>query len=223
MLKILDKRYGGDGLEESNCLSISAMISLVVLMVAGIMYALYLFIHAMGISDIAGVHISKDLMLALKKAKGELYTNDAKGIKDWIIYKDDVSGLSIKYPNDLLVTKTVESELEFKKSGPSTASRRQSLAYAFLVGENEVPENSLAEDFMRNKYPEWTGELKTDFYGGKEGSRTGVFKSASGIYKDIVFWKVGNKTVYVESRYYSEKNGEYESIFDNIISEINFT
>lgn len=219
MLKIFDKCYSSDGPEESNRLSITATIALVVFMVVSIMYALYLFIQAAGISDIAGVHISKSLVLAVKNVKGELYTNEEKGIKDWFIHKDEKSGLVIKYPNDFLIGETTGKELEFKRMG--AGSRNKPLAYALVVGEVEVGENSMSEEFMRDKYPEWNGEGKKSFYGGKEGLKTGVFKSVNGIYKELVYWRIGNKIIYTESRYYMPNHTEDEEMFNKIISEIN--
>lgn len=218
MLKIFDKCYSSDGPEESNRLSIAATIGLVAFMIVSIMYALYLFIHAIGISDVAGVHISKSLMLAVKNAKGELYSNEEKGIKDWLIYKDEKSGLVIKYPNDLLVGETSEKELEFKKMGPG--ARNKPLLYALVINEDEVEDVLVSEEFMRNKYPEWNGEGEKSFYGGKEGKRTGVFKSVNGIYKEIVFWRIGNKLIYTESRYYLPNYKEEADMFNKIISEI---
>lgn len=221
MLKIFDKRYNPDGQEESYQLSIFAMITLVFLMVVSVMYALYLFIHAMGISDIAGVHISKNLMLEVKSVQGKLYTNEEKNIKDWIIYANDSIGVDIKYPNDLSLTNMSENELEIKSVIPNADPKVQSLQYVLLFGKKEAVENLTAQDFIKNKFPEAEGGIKNVFYGEKEGVRTGVFKAESGIYKEIVCWKLENKIIYAESRYYSQNYTESANMFEKIISEIN--
>jgi hypothetical protein len=218
---IFSKCYrGDDGLEETTCLSLMAMIMLVVLTVVVVVYALYIFIGAMGIPDMAGVHITKNLMLSVKSMQGKLYTNDDKGIKNWMIYEDETNGTTVKYPNDFIVSKTSQGELEFKKDGPGMDSKNQSLLYAFVIGSSEEQENSITEEFIQKKYPNWNGVAESGFYGGKEGMRTGVFKSVSGLYKEIAYWRVGNKILYVESRYYSEKYNEYADIFNKVISEI---
>lgn len=220
MLRIFDKCYKGDGPEESSCLSISAIIALVVLIVVCVIYAVYLLIRAMGISDIAGVHITKNLMLEAMSVQGKLYTSEKKGIKDWIIYEDDAIGYTVKYPNELLMEKNFNNELELKRSDVNIDAKNKSLLYVFVIGKKDIDENSNVVDFIRNKYPEWDGEAKNGVYGGKEGLRTGVFKSVSGIYKDIVCWKLNNKVFYLESKYYLENNGEYADVFDKVISEI---
>lgn len=207
--------------EGSAPVSLFATMFLAVCIVGGISYATYLFIDATKIPDIAGIHITKNIMLAVESIKGNLYTNEEKGIKDWIVRKDEALGLTMKYPNDLVVEKTVDGELEFKKAGLNANSKNQSLVYAFLIGEKSSSENSNVGEFIKNKYPEWNGKLGAGFFGGKEGFRTGMFKSESGIFKDIICWKMGDKFVYAESRYYLEKNNEYAGLFDKVISEIN--
>ncbi|KKQ52081.1 MAG: hypothetical protein US70_C0011G0033 [Parcubacteria group bacterium GW2011_GWD2_38_11] len=223
MLKIFfNKRYDTDGPGESNCLSIWALVALVSFTVVGVIYAAYLLVGATGITNVAGVHITKNLILAAKSAQGKLYTNQEKGIKDWIIYKDENLGCSIKYPNDLLLARTSDDELEFKKNGENLNSKQRSLLYAFVIRKKSIASSQSGQDFIKNKYPEWDGKFETGLYGGKEGWRTGVFKSVNGIYKEVVFWKLEEKAVYVESRYYLENNGEYVEMFKKMISEITF-
>ncbi|EKE18891.1 MAG: hypothetical protein ACD_9C00205G0006 [uncultured bacterium] len=220
MLKIFKKCCGSEEAKDSNCFSILALISLVVLLVVGVMYATYIFIEATGISNIAGVHVSKNIFLATKSAQGKLYSNEEKGIKDWIIYKDAAAGFVVKYPNDLEEGRTLDNELEFKKTNQSASSRNQLLLFSIVVGE-DTNENLNDIDFIKNKYPEWDGKLQRDILGEKEGLRTGVFKSASGIYKELVFWNMGKRRIYIESRCYSENMGEHTDIFNKVISEFN--
>ncbi|NTW26748.1 MAG: hypothetical protein HGA36_00230 [Candidatus Moranbacteria bacterium] len=220
MLKVFETCYHKDGLGESSQLSILAMASLVFVLVVGISYAMYLLVDAMGISNASGIHVTKNMMLAVEGAKGNLYSNTEKNIKDWIVYKNEFDGYEIKYPNDLESNKNASGAFELKKTIPGGDPKQSSLLYTFMFSRIDEDVSVNVETFMQKRYPEWTGTAKRDVFGGKEGLRTGVFKSVSGIYKDVVCWKNESKVLCLESKYYLENNADYVSIFDKVIAEV---
>jgi|GEM_PF-4797892 len=226
---LFEKHYHGDGLEESNRLSLFAMALLVFTVVTGIGYATYLFIDASGISDIAGVHISKSFSLAADDFRGKLYTDESRNIKDWIIYTDKINAFELKHPSDWeMQTHPKEGILLFLKTYKTSSSRNSSLLMTVEVRgiEQQESENSLkrileGEDLA--KQDSWK-EMESN---GRMGIRTGKMKTPEGLIKDAIFWKPvdGKKGFYLEATYYTDNynDAKYnEMVFENVISEFKF-
>lgn len=232
MLKLLDTRYHhGDGFEESSCLSILSIVLLVFFIVLGVGYATWIFIDATRISDISGVHITKNLKLAVNDFRGQLYTDKKRGINDWMIHTDKVNGFEIKHPNDwemqagqqdnfLLFLKTYQNSNGDAKSKALLLTVKVKSITAGL-GEKTSDSINLEEGFIEQ------ADWKKEQINGRIATRTGKIKTIDSLFKDAIFWEPadGKKGFYLEATYYTDNVNDIkynEDIFNKIISEFKF-
>lgn len=228
MLKIFETRYHENGLGESSCLSIFAIIGLVFAVVGSISYAAYLFIDATHISDIAGIHISKNISLEINDLRGKLYTDEKRGIKDWIIHTDKVNGFEIKHPNDWEMQDGQQKNYLLLKVYKNSDTKSSSLLMTVEVGGNNEDDTEKSLENMAAKEGfAWQDDWKKEEVNGRTGVRSGKTKTADGLIKDAIFWETdqNQKSFYLEATYYTDNvnDAKYnEAIFDNIISEFKF-
>jgi hypothetical protein len=226
---LFEKHYHGDGLEESNRLSLFAMALLVFAVVTGVGYATYLFIDASGISDVAGVHITNSFSLAADDLRGKLYTDESRGIKDWMIHTDKVNGFELKHPNDWEMQATQKDGIflflrTYKKSDTKSSSLLMTVE---VRGSDEKSEGKSLRDIIMEEGFIWQDNWKKEEMGGYSSTRTGKIKTADGLLKDAIFWTpaVGDKGFYLEATYYTDNynDAKYnEDVFNKVISEFKF-
>jgi hypothetical protein len=229
MLKLIETQYHGDGLEESNRFSILAMIVLVFFLVSGIGWATYLFIDASGVSNAADVHITKGLLLGVSSLKGDLYTNESLGIKDWMVHADNANGFELKYPNDWEVrTASPDGALLFLKAYKKSSNKSVSLLMTVETKESdEASKDKSINAIASQEGFSWDDNWKEEEIGGRIGIRTGKIKTTDGFVKDSVFWKSveGTKGFYLEATYYTNNINDAiynEAVFDKVVSEFKF-
>lgn len=215
------KKYGDHN--KAHCFLLMAIMFLVVCIVAGISYGAYLFIDATHISNSAGVHLTRNLSLAVDAIKGNLYTDESRGIKDWIVYTDNLNRFQIKYPNDLQMQKSSENILSLKKYANSN-SKSSSLSFTINVGTLSLQGGDILREAAKLKGITLCADPKEELFAGRMGIRTGKVKTDDGLVKDVIFWKddQGDKVFYLEVTYFTDKTISCENIFENVISEFEF-
>jgi hypothetical protein len=232
MLKLLDTRYHhGDGFEESSCLSLLSIVLMVFFIVLSISYATWILIDATRIADISGIHITKNLVLAVDNFKGKLYTDKNRGIKDWMIHTDKSNGFEIKHPNDWEMQTGQKNNLflflkTYKNIG-SDAKSKALLMTVELKGLEEGVGGRTLQDIRAEEGFISQDVWKEEIINGRLASRTGRIKTADGLLKDAIFWKPveNQKGFYLEATYYTDdiNDTKYnEAIFNNVISEFKF-
>jgi len=226
---LFEKHYHGNGLEESNRLSLFAMALVVFAVVTGVGYATYLFIDATGIPDIAGVHITNSLSLAVSDLQGKLYTDESRGIKDWLIYTDKANGFELKHPNDWeLQAGAKDGIFLFLKTYKKSEDKSSSLLMTVKVrGSDEASEGKSLRDIVMKEGFVWQDNWKKEEFGGRMATRTGKIKTTDGLLKDSIFLisAAGDKGFYLEATYYTDNynDAKYnEDVFNKVISEFKF-
>lgn len=210
--------FRGNKTRGGEVITILAMTALVLFIVSGIMYGAYLFIDATRLPDFAGVHVTKNFVLAVKDAQGQLYSNEEKGIKDWVKRKDQENGYEIKYPIEW--KSQVNSEGNFVIKDIYGNSKTNSLAMSITVGKIAV--YSDVNNVLKEKGIKINSELKDQVISGKQAIRTGKVKAADGKSKDLILWKNDNNVLLMEVVYFTEKTEDLEHMFENILSEFRF-
>lgn len=226
---LFEKHYDGDGLEESNRLSLFAMAVLVFVVVTGIGYATYLFIDASRISDIAGVHITKNFSLVFNDLQGKLYTDESRGIKNWMIHTDKANGFELKHPNDWKM-QVVKKDGNFLLLKTYKKSEDRSLSLLMTVkvrGNDEANEKKSLRAIIKEEGFVWQENWKKQELDGRLATRTGKTKTVDGLLKDAVFLTTtaGSKGFYLEATYYTDNynDAKYnEEVFNKVIAEFRF-
>ncbi|KKP95169.1 MAG: hypothetical protein UR99_C0031G0005 [Candidatus Moranbacteria bacterium GW2011_GWD2_36_12] len=207
----------------AHCFLLMAIMLLVACIVAGISYGAYLFIDATHISNSAGVHLTKNISLTVDAIKGNLYTDESRGIKDWIVYTDNLNGFQIKYPNDLKLQKNDENILSLKKY-LNNNSKSSSLSFSVNIGTLSLQSEDILREAAKLKGITLCIDPKEELFAGRMGVRTEKVKTEDGLVRDAIFWKDDqeNKVFYLEATYFTDKTISCENIFENIISEFKF-
>lgn len=202
----------------SGALVVSAISTLVLFLVLVTTYAVYLFMKATKLPEVAGIHLSKNISLQVKSMEGELYSNSEKGIENWVISDPENAGFQIKYPNDWEKQKT-ENGILLKTYNKQVGSM-QSLAMSILAerkrnsGAKELQE-MLNQKGIKDWKTAWSDELSKE--DGKV--RTELLKGSDGLLHEFVFWKAGNDVVLLEGVFYNEKNAQLQKNFEDVVSE----
>lgn len=218
------KKYGEHS--KSHCFLLVALMSLVFFIVVSIIYAAYLFIDATRIANVSGVHLTKNLALAVSDLKGNLYSDENRGIKDWMVHSDRQNGFVLKHPNDWEM-RECEQECEgvflrLKKYEDSSINK--SLISVIDSGVFSLEDGAGWKEIPAKKGISWDDSWKEELVAGRMGIRTGKVKTDKGLQRDVIFWKdeQKKKIFYLEATYYTEKSEGVENIFNKIISEFKF-
>lgn len=198
---------------------IVALIMLVLTIVGGMIYSAYLFVDATHLSDIAGVHITKSFTLAAKDARGNLYSNESKGIKDWYVFEKE-GIFRIKHPNTYRLQNNQDGSIMLKEFSGNTDNRSNALNFSITVLQQPLDGKSI-EEIMVAKGIEWNSQWKEETINGRNAVRTGEMKGKDGITREYIFWKdLENKNVVTfEGTFYMEKHEICKASFNKILSE----
>lgn len=191
--------------------------ALVLFLVIAVTYVLYLFVRATKLTDIAGVHISKSIFLEYKSLKGELYTDQANGIENWIVSEDEVNGFRVKYPNDWQKQED-ERGFIFKKSKQGL-QKTESLESVIHVEKLEGIDADAVESILIKENLELSDKQKADISNFSDQFRTGKTKAQDGLCKELVFCKSNGNIYVMKVVYYLEDSVEFEKIFNTMVSQ----
>ncbi|KKQ46307.1 MAG: hypothetical protein US63_C0003G0020 [Candidatus Moranbacteria bacterium GW2011_GWC2_37_8] len=201
-----------------------AIIFFIMFIVAAVTFSAYLFIDLTHISNIAGVHVTKNLLMAANSAKGELYNNSEKGITNWRIYTDKNNGFEIKYPSEYTLQKNEDGSehlVTLKKSNLSPKGS-DSLSSAIYVDIKNVGDNTSLKDELKEMGIEWNETWSQRDIGGRLGIRTGDVKDTDGREREVVIWQFGGKIFSLEEYHFNEDSSLDRDLFNKIVSEFKF-
>lgn len=192
--------------------------TLILFLVIAVTYSLYLFVGAIRLPDIAGVHISKNIFLEYKNLKGELYSNKDKGIENWLVFDDEKNGFKLKYPNDYEMQR-VASGAELKTYNKELKGM-ESLAMTVFVEKMDGVDEAGIKQLLAQRGIQWRDEWRGGVIDGHEEISTGLVKGSDGIYRRLVFRRVGEDIILAEGVFYKEKPEELENSFARIVAEL---
>ncbi len=200
-----------------------AIIAFIVFIVAAVTFSAYLFIDLTHVSNISGVHVTKNLLMASNEAQGKLYSNPEKGIKNWLVYSDKNNGFEIRYPGEYSLQKNDGGDhlITLKRNNLSSQGS-DSLASAIYVDIKYVGDNSSLKEAVNEYGIEWNEQWVQQDLGGRPGIRTGEIKDASGAVKEMVIWQFGGKIFLLEEYYFNADSQTSKDLFNKIVSEFKF-
>lgn len=202
----------------SNLVVVITMAAVVVTS-AVLLWALYSVIHISHLSELAGMHLTKDA----KKTASELMNKNADdyiiaGYENWQTYKNNL--FELKYPQEWTAEEKA-GELVIRKFNKKTYGYFDSLALSIAIKQLENPNNlELAEYLKANKLPE--GEKKEVELGGKHALRSGVLKDSQGLTERIIYWELSGKIMQLDATFYNNNYEELFGDFEKIIDSIKF-
>lgn len=200
-----------------------AIIAFILFIVAAVTFSAYLFIDLTNVSNIAGVHVTKNLLMASNEAQGKLYSDPQKGIKDWLIYADKTNGFEIKYPSEYSLHKNDGGEhlITLTKNNESPRGV-DSLSSAIYVDIKFAGDNISLKEVIKEHGIEWKDEWVQQDFGGRPGLRTGEVQDSTGAVKEMVVWQFGGKILLLEEYYFNVDSQASKDLFDKIVSEFKF-
>lgn len=203
--------------ERSNGFSLIMIGFLVLCIVVGVSYATYLFIDATQIPTIAGVHITKNLVLAFENIKGDLYSNKEKGIENWMIAEDEKDGFEFKYPNDGKY-RSVLNGGEFVMYN-SEKKDKQSLAMNVLVKRQYDGNRDFAREMIESKGIKNGLDWKKSGVKDYDQAFVSIPSNGNDPEKELVLWGNEKNLFLMEGTFYNKDKNEMEKTFQNIVSE----
>lgn len=199
-------------------ISIFAAAFLVILMVTTIVYSLYTFMHASGLSDLAGVHVTA----SIKSAADEIIHGKAEiipGYENWLIYRG--GAFEFKYPSNWTFQgpSKERKSISLKKHNGAARSGFDSVEATIVV---QFIENVSMQDVLKKEGAVWNGVGQEKMIGGKTGIRTGEVGTDLGVLKDFVFWRVDEGIYMLKIEYLSTNIDDSRNVFEKIIAQFKF-
>lgn len=209
---------------EGDNFMVLAIMTLTAFIVVAVTLSAYLLIDITHVSNLSNIHITKNLLMAANNAKGDLYSNSEKGIKDWIIYTDKQNGFEIKYPSEYKFEKINEGDgrLLSLKASNKTPQGIDSLSTAIYVSLKDSENNISLKDEIEKRGISWDDKWQQQEIGGRPGIRTGPVVDLDGMERELVFWQFGGKIFSLEEYHFNEDSRKEDDIFNKIVSEFNF-
>lgn len=200
-----------------------AIILFTVFMVAAVTFSAYLIIDVTRVSNLSNIHVTKNLLMAANNAKGDLYSDPQKGIKDWIIYADRPNGFEIRYPSEYKLEKgNGEGQVIALKRSNLTPQGIDSLSSIIYVNINQSGDGTSLKDEAEKMGISWQDNWTQQEIGGRPGIRTGEITDSSGSKKDVILWQFGGKIFSLQEYHFNENALKDDENFEKIVSEFRF-
>ncbi|EKE25114.1 MAG: hypothetical protein ACD_5C00289G0003 [uncultured bacterium] len=212
-----------DNKEGDNFMAI-AIIFFIVFIVAVVTFSAYLLIDITKVSNLSNVHVTKNIKMAANDAKGNLYSDPQKGIKNWIVYADRQNGFEIKYPNEYEFERSNSEEGRIITLKRKNASHQgtDSLSCAVYVDVKRTSDSASLKEELERMGILWKDEWKQEDIGGRSGIRTGNIKDSEGREREMVIWQFGGKIFSLQEYHFNEDSARESETFKKIISEFKF-
>lgn len=206
---------------DSSTIPILAIIGVTIFTVATLLYAIYAFVHATGISTLAGIHITP----VIKKAANELTKNEAEqaagkvpGYEDWLLYKNGT--LEFMYPPDWEVK--VNGLVVLKKYNDRQINRFDSLLMSMAFGEFDNTGNLSVKKVLEKNHRDIGKNPQEITVANRQALQTGEMTLDSGLVAKGIYWAADQKVLFVETVYYEKPNEEMEKNCQKVIDSIKF-
>lgn len=201
-----------------NLFLIGPAVAISLFSIGALVYSLYIFVDLTHMGDISNIHISDSLNLAKRTLQGNVYNNEAKGIKNWMIHFDNNNGFTIKHPDCWKIGGNQNHIFEVRLYNDQ-ASINESLAATIYIDKQENFNSLSLLDFVAEQAKMNKSGLKSELTGGKEMVRTGKQNNAGGPIVDVVYWENKGYVYFLKILYYNKNNQLAESDFEKIVSE----
>lgn len=188
----------------SNSVLIIFLISLTIFMVVAVLYAMYIFVHVTGISNLAGVHVTpsiKQVASDLTKSSEERAAEQIPGYENWLIYKNDT--FSIMYPPDWELK--VNGVVTLKRYNNKQYGRFDSLAAVMTFGEFDNSKSLSVENVLKENHRTVSKDAVEKVLVGKKALVTQGIKLDNGLTLDGIYWNLNGKIFYAETTYYDKQ------------------
>jgi hypothetical protein len=196
-----------------------ALFLIIIFLVGAITYALYVFVRISNLSNKANLHLSKNLVLAEKSIQGNLYSNEALGIKDWVIYRNESNHFEIKYPNDWEIVNDEQKLFSARLLNKQTKGQ-SSLAMNVSIGSIKIEDGSDFASTVKDNERELSSDRITEEQvWGKNVLHAKKHQEESGFNGDTYYIEMENEILYVRAQYYNANSIELEQLFQKIIEE----
>lgn len=196
-----------------------ALFFIIIFLVVAITYALYVFTRVSNLSSKANLHISKNLVLAEKDIRGDLYSNKALGIKDWVIFRDESKHFEIKYPNNWEIVKD-DQKLFSVRLLNKQVNGQSSLAMNVSVGSMKIEDGGDFAATVKDHEKELDiNRIIEEQMWGKNVLHAKKHQEESGLNGDTYYIEMENEILYVRAQYYNINSLELEQLFNKIIQE----
>ncbi|EKE15992.1 MAG: hypothetical protein ACD_11C00057G0017 [uncultured bacterium] len=196
------------------------VVAIALFSIGALVYSLYIFVDITHMGNISNVHISDSFNLAKRTLQGNVYNNEEKGIKNWMIHFDNDHSFTIKHPDSWKVGGNQNHIFEIRLYNDQS-SANESLAATIYIDRQENFDRLNLMDFVQQQTKINKNDLKSELTSGKEMVRTGKQVDAGGPIMDIVYWEKGGYVYFLKVLYYNKNNQIAESDFDKIVSEFN--
>lgn len=182
-----------------------------------IVYALYLFINVSKIGNVADVHMTKMMELALRSVQGKIYNNPGLGIKNWMVFSDKKNGFEVRYPENWKLDESPNHLFQIKKYN-SQASINESLAAAAFIDRWGFGSDADLEAFVLTNEKIGSNMLSRKKINGNDIIKVEKIKDEHGLAYCVAYWK-GKEGIYsFKAIHYNQKNQVTNEEFDKILS-----
>jgi hypothetical protein len=205
----------------SNSILIIFLISLTIFMVAALLYAMYIFVHVTGISNLAGVHVTpsiKQVASELTKSSEEKAAEQIPGYENWLIYKNDL--FSVMYPQDWELK--VNGVVTLKRYNNKQYGRFDSLAATMIFGEFDNSKNLPVKEVLKENHRSLGISPVEKTVAGKKALVTDGVTLDSGMTLGGIYWTLDKKVFYVETTYYDRQTEGLETDCQKVINSLKF-
>jgi hypothetical protein len=191
----------------------------VIFVVIMLIYALYLFLHASRLTDLAGVHVTdnaKEAAIQLMD-NGKITGNQEAGYENWLTFRG--GDFEFKHPGDWELKQ--DDTVTVRKFNRQSYGHFDSLAAVVTFREIDNSENlSLTEavkDEIKLAVKPIAGEID-----GRKTLRTGKIVLNSGLITEKMYWQLDGKILSTEAVYYRQDMPDLEETFEKIIASVKF-
>lgn len=182
-------------------------------------YAMYLFLDLTRVNDIANVHVTENLRLAVRTIQGNVFNAPEKGIHNWMLHHDGENGFEIAHPEDWIMGENSNHLFEIRKYN-SQRSANESLSSIIYVDKLENPEGLSLEEFATKDTGLEKDILKAETINEKDFVRTGKRKEDSGLAYSKIYWQRDGKSYRINVVYYNQNNLDAEKDLNKILAEL---
>jgi hypothetical protein len=182
-----------------------------------LLWAVYSVIHISRLSELAGIHLTKDFQQAanqlINKEKNDY---ELARYENWQTHKNDV--FELKYPQNWTI-ENKNDEVIIRKFNKKVHNYFDSLAVSISIKQLENPDGLEVSEYLEiNKFP--TGEKKQIELGEKTVLHTGMFKNSHGLVEKIAYWKFSKKIMQLDAIFFNDNHEELLEDFEKIIQSI---
>lgn len=191
----------------------------VVIISASLLWVIYSVIHVSHLSQLAGMHLTKDA----QKTAAELMNKNADnsvpaGYAGWQDYKNNI--FELRYPAEWAKEEKT-GEIVIRKFNKKAYGYFDSLALSMSIKQLENPDNQAIPEYLKTNKLLPVAKKEVEL-GGEKAIRTGMFKDAQGLVQEIIYWPLTGKIMKLDATFYNSNYDDLLGDFEKIVQSIKF-